>query len=54
MKKQVFGCVLFIIGVINTVMDTIAGIDLDFFYIFLGVAGACLFLYGTMRNKLSP
>ena len=52
-KKQVFGCVLFVIGVINTVMDRIAGIELDLFYIFLGAVGVCLFVYGTIRKKAS-
>lgn len=52
-KKQVFGGVIFTISVIITVMDRIAGIELDLFYIFLGAAGVCLFVYGMIRKKAS-
>lgn len=55
-KKQVFGGVLFCLGVVTALLSRTIGFELDIFYVVIGIAGAGLFLYGSIqrnRHKLT-
>ncbi|MCP4315431.1 MAG: hypothetical protein GY789_05230 [Hyphomicrobiales bacterium] len=50
-KKQAFGVVLAVLGIIDTVMNLITGITLDGFFLFLIGAGIVLFVVGTIQRR---
>lgn len=56
-KKQVFGGILFLLGVITALLARTIGFELDIFYVAISIIGAGLFLYGTIqknRHKSTP
>lgn len=50
-KKQVFGGVLFCLGVMTALLARTIGFELDVFYIVISIIGACLFLYGAIQKN---
>ena len=48
---QVFGGVLFCLGVMTALLARTIGFELDIFYVIIGISGAGLFLYGAMRKN---
>ena len=50
-KKQVFGAVLVVLGIVDTVMNPITGIAVDGFFLFLIGAGVALFVVGTRQRR---
>ncbi len=50
-KKQVFGAILAVHGIIDTVMNLITGITLDGFFLLLIGAGIALFVVGTKQKR---
>lgn len=52
-KQQVFGGVLFCLGVITALLARVIGFELDIFYVAISVVGVCLFLYGAMQRNRS-
>lgn len=49
-KKQAFGAVLAVFGIIDTVMNLITGIALDGFFLFLIGVGVALFIIGARQK----
>ncbi len=49
-KKQVFGATLAVFGIIDTVMNLVAGISTDYFFMALIGLGAALFLVGVRQK----
>ena len=50
-KKQSFGATLAVFGIVDTVMNLFTGIEIDGFFLFLIVAGAALFVTGTVQKR---
>ena len=50
-KKQAFGVVLAVFGIIDTGMNLLTGIALDGFFLLLIVAGVTLFIVGGLQNR---
>ncbi len=50
-KKQVFGAILAVLGIVDTVMNLITGIALDGFFLFLIGAGIALFVVGAKQKR---
>lgn len=50
-RKQVFGAILAVFGIVDTVMNLITGIALDGFFLFLIGAGFVLLTVGTRQNR---
>ena len=48
---QVLGSVLFCLGVMTALLARAIGFELDMFYVAIGIAGACLFLYGAIQKN---
>lgn len=49
-KLQALGSVLFCLGVMTALLARAIGFELDMFYVVIGIAGACLFLYGSIQK----
>ncbi len=50
-KKQAFGAVLAVLGIVDTVMNLITGIAVDGFFLFLIGAGSALFVVGALQER---
>ncbi len=50
-KKQAFGAVLAVLGIVDTVMNLITGIPVDGFFLFLIGAGTTLFVVGAIQKR---
>ncbi|MCP4696039.1 MAG: hypothetical protein GY862_04200 [Gammaproteobacteria bacterium] len=50
-KKQVFGGVLFFLGIVDVMIALTMGFEVDTFYIVLIVLGVFIFLYGTTQRN---
>ncbi len=50
-KKQAFGAILAVLGIVDTVMNLITGIALDGFFLFLIGAGIALFVVGAKQKR---
>ena len=50
-KKQAFGAVLAVLGIVDTVMNLITGISVDGFFLFLIGAGIALFVVGAIQKR---
>jgi hypothetical protein len=49
MRKRIFGCILLGLGGITAILAQVIGFELDAFYVVISIAGAGLFLYGTLE-----
>jgi hypothetical protein len=50
-KKQAFGVILAVFGIVDTGMNLLTGIALDGFFLFLIVAGVAIFIVGAMQKR---
>ncbi len=50
-KKQAFGAVIAVLGILDTVMNLITGIELDGFFLFLISTGIALFVVGARQRR---
>lgn len=51
LKQQVFGGVLFSLGVMTALLSRVIGFELDIFYVVISFAGAGILLYGVIQVK---
>ena len=50
-KTQIFGAVLVGLGAITALLARVIGFELDVFYVYIGIIGAALFVYGIAQGK---
>ncbi len=50
-KIQVFGGALFCLGAVTALLSRAIGFELDIFYVIIGIAGICLFVYGSTQRS---
>ena len=50
-KIQIFGAVLIGLGAITALLARAIGFELDAFYVFIGIIGAVLFVYGYTASR---
>ena len=50
-KIQAFGAMLVGLGAITALLARVIGFELDGFYVFIGIIGAILFIYGMLQGK---